>query len=362
MSENNGRFRVVDDPDLQADAVEQAKWLVDDYCDLRGNAERPQRGEDYIEGLVRGGEVLLIGSSSKAGKSWLVGNLIWSAVSGSLWLGRQVRQGKVLLIDNELKRGEIDWRHAEICYEMNHKPQPGELKVFCRRGQQCDIQAIDFQLGLVDWNWTEFSLIVIDAIYKTIPDGKSENDNEAMAKLMNVLQGIAERTGVPVVGVHHATKGGQGEKAALDVFAGAGAFGRALDNAVVVREHEQPELSVIDFISRTHPPQDQQSARFDWPIWSIVTVEPAVKKPGRTAAAVAQNDREADEALKQAFESKPGRNLSESQLVRITGMGPTRISRAIGRATKTGLLTAGRVKRLGKRVEVFRLSATASAT
>lgn len=69
MSELNGRFKIVDDPDLQAEAVDLVRWPVDDYCDLRGNADRPQRGEDYIEGLVRAGEVLLIGSSSKAGKS-----------------------------------------------------------------------------------------------------------------------------------------------------------------------------------------------------------------------------------------------------------------------------------------------------
>jgi hypothetical protein len=362
VREQNGGIKLVNDPDLQADAVEQAKWSLDDYCDLRGNADRPQRGEDYIENLVRGGEVLLICSSSKYGKSWLLGCLIWSAVCGTSWLGRQVRQGKVLLIDNELQRGEIDWRHAQICEKMNHKPQPEELKVFCRRGQPCDIQAIDLQLSLLDWDWSEYSLIVIDAIYKTIPDGKSENDNEAMAKLMNVLQGIAERTGVPVVGVHHATKGGQGQKAALDVFAGAGAFGRALDNAVVVREHGEPELSVIDFISRTHPPQDQQSAKFDWPIWSLVTVQPAVKKPGRSAAALAQNDREADEAIRQAFESKPGKKLSESQLVRIANMGPSRIRRAVGRALKKGVLKTARVQRSGKKVEVFRLNATASAT
>ena len=71
-----------------------------------------------------------------------------------------------------------------------------------------------------------YSLIVIDALYKIIPEGRSENDNEAMGKLMNVLQNIADETGVPIVIVHHTTKGDQSNKSTLDLAAGAGSFGR----------------------------------------------------------------------------------------------------------------------------------------
>lgn len=351
-----------DNPDFELGAVDHAKWQVDDYCDLRGQKGKPDRGPDYIENLARAGEVCLIGSSSKAGKSWLVGNLIWSAVSGCLWLGREVRQGKVLLIDNELKRREIDWRHDAICYAMKHHAEPGQLKVMSRRGQPCDIQAVELQISLLDWDWSEYSFIVIDALYKVIPDGKSENDNEAMGKLMNVLQGIAERTDVPVIGVHHSTKGSQGDKAVLDVFAGAGSFGRALDSAVVVRDHEQPELSVIDFRTRSHEPQPAQSAKFEWPLWNLVTVEPELKKFGRTTERAAADDKKADDTIRGLFTSQPGKCLSESQLVRMTGMGPTRISRAIGRAVTSGFLKQRKVRRLGRKTVVYKLSATESAT
>jgi len=249
MSENNGRYQQVEDPDLQPEI-----WECEDFIALRGDATHADRGYEIIEGLLRVGEVLLIGSSSKHGKSWLVGCLIWAAIAGSYWLGKSVKQGKVLLIDNELKRGELDWRHSMIAKELQYTPQPGDLTIIRRRGKSCDVQAIQFQLEQSGIDWSEYSLIVIDAIYKTIPDGKSENDNEAMGKLMNTLQGIAESTGVPVVGVHHSTKGSQGDKAVLDVFAGAGSFGRSLDSAVVIRDHEQPELSVIDFMPRSNPP------------------------------------------------------------------------------------------------------------
>lgn len=357
MSEHIGLTKTdADDPDMQPE-----KWQPEDYIDLRGGAPFADRGAEVIEGLLRVAEVLLVGSSSKHGKSWMVGNLIWAAIMGTLWLGRKVRQGKVLLIDNELKRGEIDWRHDMIAKELQYTPQPGELNVIIRRGKNCDIHSVRHQISLLEIDWSEYSLIVIDAIYKCIPGGASENDNAAMGDLMNTMQGIAETTGVPVVGVHHSTKGQQGDKAVLDVFAGAGSFGRSLDSAVVMRDHEQPELSVIDFVTRSNPPQPPVSAKFDWPLWSVVTASPEVKRQGTgNAAKQAKDDEEADELLQVALTKRA--KLSESQLVRTTGMGPGRVSRAIGRAIAAGTVEQKRVKRNGRRVEVYIPSKVRNAT
>jgi hypothetical protein len=303
MSESNGRIKLVANPDVQPEV-----WDVEDFVSLRGDAKFADRGKEIIEGLLREGEVMLIGSSSKHGKSWLVGNLIWSAILGSYWLGKLVTQGKVLLIDNELKRGEIDWRHSMIAHELDHQPKEGQLKVISRRGKSCDVQAIQYQLEKSGIVWSEYSLIVIDAMYKVIPDGKSENDNEAMGKLMNTLQGIAESTGVPVVGVHHSTKGSQGDKAVLDVFAGAGSFGRSLDSAVVIRDHEQPELSVIDFMTRSNPPQPTTSAKFDWPLWKAVTATPELRQVSRKSAdKQAAEDAKSKAELLEAIPVKPKR-------------------------------------------------------
>lgn len=126
------------------------KWEPEDYLELRGGGDL-DRGAEIIEGILRDGEVGFICSASKAGKSWLVGNLIWAAISGQPWLGKNVKQGKVLLIDNELKRREIDWRNNQIALSMRHQPSEGELTVISRRGQDCDINKLSAALPSMDW-------------------------------------------------------------------------------------------------------------------------------------------------------------------------------------------------------------------
>ena len=350
MNATNGRcFELVDDPDLLPEP-----WLCEDYLDLRGDSSYADRGTEVIEGLLRAGEVLLLGSSSKHGKSWLVGNLIWAAIQGEAWLGKNVRQGKVLLIDNELKRCELDWRHAMIAREMHYEPCPGDLAIISRRGKSCDILSMSMQLRELDFDWREYSLIVIDAIYKCIPGGASENDNSAMGALMNSLQGIAEDTSVPVVGVHHSTKGGQGDKAVLDVFAGAGSFGRALDSAVVIRDHEQPDLSVIDFVSRTSPPQEAISARFDWPLWTVVTATPEVKRVTRqNQGQQSQSDQTASQLLLEKIPYAPKLVQQVNLFSEIEG-GVGRIKRLVKKLIIDGKIREVRRKRKGaKQVKVF---------
>jgi RecA-family ATPase len=377
IRDQNGHAQTVKlvDPRIDPDEVERARreraselepqdWEVIDFVDLR-DGDNPNRGEEIIEGLLRDGEVGFIGSVSKAGKSWLVGFLIWCVITGHHWFGKNVKQGKVLLIDNELKPREVYWRHTQIVRGLSQEngtqvwAERDQLKVICRRGKGCDIQGVAHFIGTLDL--TDYSLIVIDAIYKTIPNGKSENDNEAMGKLMNILQGIAESKGVALMCVHHATKGDQSHKTTLDILAGAGSFGRSLDAMIALRDHEQEGLNVIEFRTRTNPDPEAISVKFEWPVWSAVTVKPALRQIGQMRDdKQKKDDQEADEQIIAALERY--KKLSESQIVRCTGMGPTRVSRAIGRAMKAGKIEQKSVKRSGKKVPVYFLIATPDAT
>ncbi|GAB5406593.1 MAG: hypothetical protein Aurels2KO_48240 [Aureliella sp.] len=311
---------------------EKSQWTFEDFTELRDSDEL-SRGSEIIEGLLRDGEVGFLGSVSKAGKSWLVGMLIWSVVTGRRWLGMNVKQGKVLLIDNELKRRELDWRHCQIARAMQHDPSPGELTTISRRGQTCDIN--ELAASLEGFDWTGYSLLVIDAVYKTIPDGKSENDNEAMGKLMNVLQSISEKSGVAIMAVHHATKGDQSQKSTLDILSGAGSFGRSLDAMVALRDHEQDGLNVVEFNARTNPEPKAISAKFEWPLWTPVTVQPALRQ-SRTARAAASN-KEAEARVLRGLEER-GSWTSPSQLKKF-GINQDRAEAALYR-----LKDAGRVE------------------
>lgn len=315
----------------RAAELEPADWELTDFVDLRAG-ECPDRGEEVIEGFLRVGEVGFIGSVSKAAKSWLVGFLIWCVLTGSHWLGKNVKQGKVLLIDNELKPRELDWRHTQIAKAMQVWPERDQLMVISRRGKGCDIQGVAHFIGTLDL--TGYSLIVIDAIYKTIPDGKSENDNEAMGKLMNILQGIAELKGVAVMCVHHGTKGEQSHKSTLDILAGAGSFGRSLDSMVALREHEQEGLNVLEFKTRTNIEPEAISVKFDWPLWNAVTVTPELKRPARQSQSQqAQSDRLDRQTLLDAIPMKPKR-IQQQNLFDGSGFGVSKCKRLIGQLLK----------------------------
>jgi hypothetical protein len=326
-------------------------WTCEDFVDLR-EGEYPHRGEEIIEGFLRAGEVGFIGSLSKAGKSWLVGFLIWCVVTGRLWLGKNVKQGKVLLIDNELKRKEIDWRHTQIARAMQHMPERNQLSVVCRRGKNCDIDLIAAKI--LDRDLTGYSLIVIDAIYKTIPDGKSENDNEAMGKLMNRLQYIAERTGVAVMCVHHATKGDQSQKSTLDILAGAGSFGRSLDSMIALRDHEQDGLNVIEFKTRTNPDPEPISVKFEWPLWQCLTLAPEVKQK-KTGTDSAQAKRDKENVEKVSKHLATDKWLSVRQLRRLTGLGEGRVEKGLAKLIDDGLATMKSVRRQGHKTDVFQM-------
>ncbi len=317
----------------QADSSKQTKsekpgdWVCEDFFDLRAG-EYPNRGTEIIQGVLRDGEVALLVAASKDGKSWMAGQLAWCVITGTPFLGLDVRKGKVLLIDNELKRREIDWRHTRIAEAMQVQPQPGQLQVAVRRGKCCDINYFAGELRSMDLDG--YSLIIIDALYKIIPEGKAENDNPAMGQLMNILQNIADKTNVPILIVHHTTKGDQSAKATLDLAAGAGAFGRSLDAMIAIRDHETDGHSVCEFKSRTNKSAASLSIQFEWPLWQATSLAPNVRKArGGRDEKSKQDDAEADKLLLESLTKRP---QSESQLVRSTGMGPTRISRAIGRA------------------------------
>lgn len=264
----------VDNPDLD-------DWSVADFTTLRGDSDRSERGEEIIQGFLRDGEVCLLVAASKDGKSWMAGQLAWCIATGTPFLGLNVKQGSVLLVDNELKQREIDFRHSQIAKALQHHPKAGEVTVVCRRGRSSDVMLLASKIKKMDLSG--YSLIVIDALYKIIPEGRSENDNEGMGKLMNVLQNIADETAVPILIVHHTTKGDQSAKSTLDLAAGAGSFGRSLDAMIAIRDHETEGHNVCEFKARTNKPMAPLSVKFEWPLWYATTLSPEIRKSGGSA-------------------------------------------------------------------------------
>jgi hypothetical protein len=206
-----------------------------------------------IHGMLRRSEVGGIIAQSKMGKSWLMMELALCAGFGWEWMGFKVDQSRVLLMDNELKPAtqmkRLEWLAEKRGVELNTAP----IFAVSMRGKNKTLLTIEPTMRAVAG---QFDLIILDAWYRFIPKGYDENSNSDMIQLFNKLDEYAEVTGAAILVVHHASKGNQGGKAVVDVGAGAGSQSRAVDCHMVIREHEQPGVFVVDAACRSFPPLD----------------------------------------------------------------------------------------------------------
>jgi hypothetical protein len=239
-----------------------------DKFTVRTLAEQfPRLHPAVIDSLQRSRETMNIISVSKIGKSWLMYSLLLSIVTGRKWLDRfQTTHGRVLLIDNELHKPTLVHRIKTVAEAMGIGPDEYEddFDVWPIRGRGADIYRIGRELRELDGS---FIFIGIDAKYRALPPGTSENDNAAETAFYNEVDTIAELTGAAIGMVHHSTKGSQTEKRITDVGAGAGAQSRAADTHLVLREHEEDDAVVLAAAVRSFAPVDPFGLRFEFPLW-----------------------------------------------------------------------------------------------
>ena len=248
-------------------SYEIAKRVVcrsfDELDEMGSGLRRPY----VIDGLLRVGEVMNVIAAPKVGKSWLVYNLALSTACGREFLGyRASKNLKVLLIDNELHWEELAWRMKQVASNMNVNPRDS-LQVSCLRGMDISLSGIEKLLDEIQGD--QFDLIIIDALYRVLPQGASENDNAQMTQLYNRLDQIAGKSNSAVICIHHTSKGSQGGKDVTDVGAGAGAISRAADTHLVIRPHRDEPYFVIDALTRSGQSPEPIVAELDWPLWIV---------------------------------------------------------------------------------------------
>jgi hypothetical protein len=246
------------------------------FSDLMGKTDGGNRRPYLINGLLRGGEVMNIIASPKVGKSWLVYNMALSCAAGIPFLGyKPARKLKVLIADNELHPEELSWRVKQVAKALGVNPD-GYIEFNLLRGSNVDIDALDRKLE--ECGGERFDIVVIDAFYRILPKGMSENDNASMTQIYNKLDAIASKNEVAIINIHHSSKGNQGDKGVTDVGAGAGAVSRAADTHMVIREHVDEGLHVIDAVTRSGMSPKPVTVKLNWPLWEHVSdVEPTLK-------------------------------------------------------------------------------------
>jgi hypothetical protein len=292
----------------------------------------PKLRDPLIDGLLRRGEVGNIIAPSKIGKSWLSYGLALSVSVGSEWLGFRTTAGRVLLIDNELHESTIVYRVQAVADAMGirFEEYADSLTVWAMRGKSEDVFSIGRKVRPLR---DRFVLAIIDAKYRSLPAGTSENDNAAEAAFYNEV----DSWGLAVVPVHHSTKGLQSDRRVTDVGAGGGAQSRAADCHIALREHQQPGVFVLEAAVRSFAPVEPIGLQWQFPLWipdSEVDPERLKRQPTRQDENQAANDAEADRAVLDACPT--WRTRGEIRLAVPFGHGRT--DRAIARLLKVKFL------------------------
>ncbi len=144
-------------------------------------ADNPKLQKPVISGLVREGEICNIIAQPKTGKSWLILDLAISVALGIPFLGTfETSQGRVLILDNELHESTLAQRVPIVCEskEIDTTSLGGKLFVDCLRGRLVDLEKMESFFGDIEPG--KFKMIVLDAFYRFLPRGISENDNGQM--------------------------------------------------------------------------------------------------------------------------------------------------------------------------------------
>jgi hypothetical protein len=188
--------------------------------------------------------------------------------------------------------------------------EPNQLDILTFRGEQfSDLRELSKLVDELRPN--HYSLIIVDALYRIIPQGVSENDNAGMLRIYNEIDRFAKVTGASWMIVHHSTKGDQSAKSTVDMGSGAGSINRAVDSVIAIKEHETPGCAVCEIKNRSFPSLDAFTIRWDYPLWHLADeIVPEVKQPkgGRKKADVSDAEnlimaelRGAGEAVSQAL-------------------------------------------------------------
>jgi hypothetical protein len=312
--------------------------------------DNPKLSEPVIDGLLRTAETMNIIAASKVGKTWLMYALLICLATGRRWLDSfQCNAGRVLLIDNELHPQTIANRMPKVAAAMGVSMEDIEasIDVIALRGKGMTLDKLASTIKRIEAGY--YSAIVLDAWYRFIPKGVSENDNADVMALYNLLDQYAAESGAAIVAVHHASKGKQGDKAVTDVGAGAGAQSRAADAHVVLRPHEEDGCIVLEAAVRSFKPAEPLALRWEFPLWSRaegVDTSALLDRKTKIEQRNAQNDAEGIHKIIDALRGGP---LTTSKVRRHAGgMGRDRAERLLGRMLGAGTVTCSDVVVRGK--------------
>ena len=250
-------------------------------------AEPVPEPPQVIREVLRAGQVGVVASSSKAGKTWLMQSLGLAVATGKMWLAWKTTPGRVLFVDPELCHFDGQSRMRRLMDALGLGDVPEGVDYWRVKGKRLTVADVERHvLKRLQETGVPFALIIVDSIY-CFGDGRDENDNAEQAKTMQELYALTEATGAAVVITHHFSKGNQAGKAHIDRMSGAGVFGRAPDAIISLTAHGEKDCYSVESTCRSFKRPEPFVVRWEYPLWKIdADLDPAEllgPKTGRPA-------------------------------------------------------------------------------
>jgi len=209
--------------------------MVESFADLVRQDFPPQKF--LVDGLIPAGQLVMLGGRGKAGKSWLVLQLIAAVDRGMPFLGKTTSRGKVLYLALEDGRRRLNQRPKILKWQ----PSPDvdiafKVDKFDAGGQGL----AHIRQAIADKG---YDLVVVDTLVKTLSGSADENNNTYMAAICNDLADMAHDSGAAILIVHHTSK--QLVENPFDALRGASAIRDAYDaGMMLVRKHGEKEATL----------------------------------------------------------------------------------------------------------------------
>ncbi|MBN8249742.1 MAG: AAA family ATPase [Verrucomicrobia bacterium] len=249
---------------------------------------RPPR-PTVIHGMLRQGDKLTLGGSSKSKKTWFLADLALCVSAGATWMGLETVKCPVLYLNLELHEHDFAWRLEQICRAASIDPRTADFTPWNLRGNGATVERIEEAIGQLR---RPFGLVVLDPLYKML-GGRVENAAEDVADLLAHLERITARHNCALAIAAHYSKGNQSEKESIDRISGSGVFARDADAILTMTAHEQPDCFTVAPTLRAFAPLPSFVARWDFPRFR----RDDGMDPGALKKAVGRKPKVADEEL-----------------------------------------------------------------
>jgi predicted transcriptional regulator len=221
---------------------------------------------EIIEGVLHQGLKGVLGSNSKARKTWILLDAAISVATGQPFWKWRTCKGRVLYINFEIPRAFIRWRIQRVC-ESKGVADVANLDVWTLRGHGAALWSL-LPAMLAKIETGKYLLIIIDPIYKAL-GGRDENSAGDIGELCNELEQIAVATGAAVLFAAYFSKGNQAAKEAIDRIGGSGVWGRDPDTIITLTKHQVEGAFTVDLILRNLPEQKPFVVEWNFPIMKV---------------------------------------------------------------------------------------------